>query len=53
MFDNSSITPDRRYDYNMMRRGVDTLRGCRIGRMYPLTDAQAEEIRVLVENTGG
>jgi hypothetical protein len=53
MFDNSSITPDRRYDYNMMRRGVDTLRGCRIDRMYPLSDAQADEIRALVENKGG
>lgn len=53
MFDNTSITPDRRYDHNVMRRGIDTLRGCRIDRMYPLTDAQAEEIKALVENTSG
>ena len=53
MFDNTSITPDRRYDYNMMRSGVDTLRGCHIDRMYPLTDAQAAEIRALVESKGG
>ena len=53
MFDIATITPDRRYDYNFMRRGTDTLRGCRIDRMYPLTDAQAEEIKTLVENTRG
>ena len=53
MFDNTSITADRRYDHNVMRRGIDTLRGCRIDRMYPLTDAQAEEIKALVENTSG
>ena len=53
MFDNTSITADRRYDHNVMRRGIDTLRGCRIDRMYPLTDAQAEEIKALAENAGG
>ena len=53
MFDYTSITADRRYDHNVMRRGIDTLRGCRIDRMYPVTDAQAEEIRVLAENAGG
>ena len=53
MYDNTSITADRRYDHNVMRRGIDTLRGCRIDRMYPLTEAQAEEIRVLVANKGG
>ena len=53
MFDNTKITPDRRYDHNVMRRRFDTLRGCRIDGMYPLTDAQAEEIRALAENAGG
>ncbi len=52
MFDNTRVTADRRYDHNVMRRGIDTLRGCRIDRMYPLTDAQAEEIKALVENAG-
>ena len=47
--DNTRITPDRRYDHNVMRRGIDTLRGCRIDRMYPLTEAQALEIEALVK----
>jgi hypothetical protein len=51
--DNTRITPDRRYDHNVMRRGIDTLRGCRIDRMYPLTEAQALEIEALVKTTDG
>lgn len=51
--DNTRITPDRRYDHNVMRRGIDTLRGCRIDRMYPLTDAQAQELEALVRTAGG
>jgi hypothetical protein len=49
MYDNMSVTPDRRYDHNVMRRGIDTLRGCRIDSMYPLTEAQAQEVEVLVK----
>ena len=52
VFDNMSIKADRRYDHNVMRRGIDTLRGCRIDRMYPLTEAQAEEIKALVKSAG-
>ena len=51
MYDHTLITPDRRYDHNVMRRGLDTLRGCRIDRMYPLTEAQAEEVEALVQAT--
>ncbi len=50
--DNTRVIPDRRYDHNVMRRGIDTLRGCRIDRMYPLTEAQALEIEALVETPG-
>ena len=53
MVDNTSITPDRRYDHNVMRTGIDTLRGCRIDKMYPLTEAQAQEIEALVKMAGG
>lgn len=53
MSDHTAITPDRRYDYNAMRRGIDTLRGCRIEKMYPLTEAQAREIDALVTSTSG
>jgi hypothetical protein len=52
MFDNTSITADRRYDHNVMRRGIDTLRGCRIDKMHPLTEAQAQEIEALAKSAG-
>jgi hypothetical protein len=52
MYDHTSVTPDWRYDHNMMRRGIDTLRGCRIDRMYPLTEAQVLEIEALVKTAG-
>ena len=47
MHDRSTVTPDRRYDHNVMRSREDTLRGCRIRAMYPLTEAQALEIEAL------
>ncbi len=50
--DNTRITPDRRYDHNVMRRRIDTLRGCRIDKMYPLTEAQAQEIEALIKTAG-
>jgi hypothetical protein len=50
--DNTRITPDYRYDHNVMRSRFDTLRGCRIDGMYPLTDAQALELEVLLESAG-
>lgn len=53
MFDNTKITPDKRYDHNRIRQGMDTLRGCRIDRIYPLTEAQAEEVAALAESAGG
>jgi hypothetical protein len=52
MFDTNRITPDRRYDHNVMRRGADTLRGCRIAGMYPLTEAQAQELEALANPAG-
>ena len=52
MFDNTTITPDRRNDRQFMRRGVDTLRGCRIDKIFPLTEAQAEEIEALAKSAG-
>jgi hypothetical protein len=52
MFDNTTITPDVRYDRHYMRRGVDTLRGCRIDKIYSLTEAQALEIEALVKAAG-
>ena len=44
--DNFRITADERFD-NQIRRKADTLRGCLIDDIYPLTEAQAQEIREL------
>ena len=52
MHDRSTVTPDRRYDHNIMRSRTDTLRGCRISSMYPLTEAQALEIEALANADG-
>ena len=52
MYDNTSIKADRRYDPNVMRQGMDTLRGCRIHKIYPLTEAQLLELEALMETTG-
>ena len=52
MFDNTTITADRRHDLQFMRRGIDTLRGCRIDKIYPLTEAQAQEIEALAKAAG-
>ena len=51
LYDNTLITPDRRHDHNVIRRGMDTLRGCRIDGMYPLTEAQAQEVEALARGT--
>lgn len=42
--DPTRVTPDIRKD-NRIRKGFDSLRGCRIDEIYAMTDAQAEEIR--------
>lgn len=51
--DNSMIVGDRRYDHNRLRVNEDTLRGCRIGKIYPLTEGQAKELRSLGKGLGG
>jgi len=45
--DAGMIPGDHRYDQNRLRANQDTLRGCRIGKIYPLTEAQAAELRNL------
>ena len=38
------VTPDERYETNTLRSGVDTIRGCYIGRIFPIDEGQAEEL---------
>lgn len=50
--DNTLITGDFRYDHNRMRVNEDTIRGCRIAKIYPLTEAQATELKNLGHGPG-
>ena len=40
----SEIKPDVRFERNTLRAGFDTIRGCRIDRMYAIDDSQAQEL---------
>ena len=46
------VTPDIRYEKNILRTRFDTIRGCRIGRIYAIDKGQAEELRDLGEAPG-
>jgi hypothetical protein len=48
----SGVTPDIRYDKNILRPRVDTIRGCRIGRIYAIDKGQAEELKSLGDPPG-
>ena len=46
------VTPDIRYEKNILRTRFDTIRGCRIGQMYAIDKGQAEELKNLGEAPG-
>ena len=50
--DQSEVTPDIRYEKNILRSRFDTIRGCRIGRIYSIDKGQAEELKNLGEAPG-
>ena len=50
--DDTRITPDIRRDARNIRARFDTLRGCVIGKIYPITEAQRVEIKALGEAPG-
>lgn len=50
--DNTRITPDRRWDANVIRSRFDTIRGCRIHRIYTLTEAEVAELENIGEAPG-
>lgn len=43
----SRVEPDVRYDSRTLRARFDTLRGCRIRAIYPVTDGMVQEIEAL------
>lgn len=50
--DNTNITPDVRSDPNTIRARFETLRGCRIHKIYALTEAEATELASIGEAPG-
>ena len=40
----NEISPDLRYDRNKLRAGIDTIRGCRIERLFAIDKGQAQEL---------
>lgn len=50
--DNTRITPDKRWDANTVRARFDTIRGCRIHRIYALTEAEVAELENIGEAPG-
>lgn len=50
--DERRVTPDQRWDGNTIRARFDTLRGCRIEKIYGLTETDAEELKQLGEAPG-
>lgn len=51
-FDNDDVTPDIRYDRNVLRARFDTIRGCRIKQIFAIDEAGAEELKMLAETRG-
>ncbi len=49
---NNEVTPDIRYDRNVLRARFDTIRGCRIKKIYAIDEAGAEELKILAETRG-
>ena len=50
--DNREVTPDIRANANYIRAKFDTLRGCRIARIYELSPDEANEIENIGEAPG-
>ena len=51
--DSTRIVADVRSEPNLVRARFDTLRGCRIDRIYPLTEAEAAELKDIGDSPGG
>lgn len=47
--DERKIVADIRYDKNALRPRVDTIRGCRISKIFAIDEAGAEELKMLAD----
>ena len=50
--DQFTVRPDYRREANVIRARFDTVRGCRIDKIYPVNDGQAEELKSLGDAPG-
>ncbi len=50
--DNSRIVADKRWDASFIRSRFDTIRGCRIHRIYALTEDEVAELESIGETPG-
>ncbi len=50
--DNSRIIPDERWDSNTIRARFETIRGCRIGKIYALNEEDVVELENIGEAPG-
>jgi len=48
----SNIVADRRWDLKTINAGFDTIRGCRIDKIYVLTESDLVELKTLGESPG-
>lgn len=46
------FAPDIRFNRNKLRAGIDTIRGCRIDRLFAIDEAQAQELQILGKGPG-
>jgi hypothetical protein len=51
-FNGNDVTPDIRFDANVLRTRFDTIRGCRIKKIFAIDEASAEELKMLAEAPG-
>lgn len=50
--DNTRIVPDERWNSNVVRARFDTIRGCRIGKLYALDEDDVAELQNIGEAPG-
>ena len=50
--DSTRIVPDKRWDSSIVRARFDTIRGCRIAKIYALDEAEAAELKNIGEAPG-
>jgi hypothetical protein len=50
--DQYPVVPDERKSGNLIRARFDTVRGCRIAKLFPLTEADAAELKAIGESPG-